>query len=472
MSEKDQRTLLALFVLFTIINYVTCNRFLRAYVSRANSISGNFQKVDYFIKRRTTLKEHGEHRMTNFRVALSILQVTVLSFGLIAQTGNGSFSQWRGLNRDGVYHEQDLLQKWPRGGPDLLWSTTVLGMGYASAAVTSEGVFTTGMIDEKGYVFGIDKQGQLKWKTEYGSEWTKSYEGTRTTPTVLDGLLYVEGTGGDVVCMNVENGDIVWRVNLKKKYGAREIKWGLTESLLIDGDNLICTPGGTKTNIIALNRHTGELVWSGKGVGDRAAYCSPIVVEHGGSRIIVTMTGESIIGVNAENGELFWSHTHETEYDINPNTPYYLDGKIYCVSGYGTGGVQLTLSDDGRSISEVWRNETLDVQMDGFVVIDGYIYGTSHERPAWHCIEWRTGEEMYVDPGLGKGNVITADGLIYFYGQNGKVGLIQPDPRRFELISSFKINRGTNEHWAHLVISDGILYVRHGDTLMAYDIRS
>lgn len=409
--------------------------------------------------------------MQSSRIHVVFFLIATLAVGLLAKPTDGTFSQWRGLNRDGVYHEQNLLKSWPDKGPKMLWTAGYLGKGYSSAAVTKNTIFTTGMIDGTGFVFAFNKAGKLLWKTPYGQEWSRNYEGSRTTPTVVGDRLYIEGTGGEVFCLNSGNGDVVWKTSLIEKYGARKIRWGLVESLLIDGDQLICTPGGTETNLIALNRHDGSLLWSSKGVGDKAAYCSPTVFEHGGKRTIVTMTGKSILGVNAENGKLLWSHPHITSYDINPNTPYYLDGRLYCVSGYGTGGVQLELSPDGTSVKEVWRNKSLDVQMDAFVVVDGFIYGTSHKKPAWHCLDWKTGEERYVDPGIGKGNVIFSDGLIYCYGDNGKVGLIEPDPDSFKLISSFKISQGTNEHWAHSVISDGVLYIRHGNTMMAYDIQ-
>jgi len=410
--------------------------------------------------------------MKSFQKFSLFVLTALISVSLLGKAKTESFSQWRGLNRDGNYHEQNLLKAWPENGPELLWTASYLGKGFSSAAVTSRGIFTTGMIDGKGFVFAFDKQGSLSWKTEYGKEWDRSHEGTRTTPTVIDDLLYIEGTSGDVVCLNATSGKIVWETNLMDEYDAPQLKWGLTESLLIDGDRLICTPGGSKMTIIALDRFSGKLLWSSKGDGNSAGYCSPVLIEHGGRRLIVTMTGKSIIGVDAENGDFLWSHEHTTSYDVNPNTPYYQDGKIYCVSGYGTGGVQLELSADGKKVKEIWRNKSLDSQMEAFVVVDGYIYGTSHKKPAWHCLDWKTGKETYSSPGLGKGNVIYADGLIYFYGENGKVGLVKPNPKSFELLSSFSVTQGSNPHWAHTVISDGVLYVRHGEVLMAYKIRS
>ncbi len=380
-------------------------------------------------------------------------------------------SNWRGPDRDGKYPETGLLQSWPEGGPELIWSFTGLGQGFASAAVTENMVYTTGMVEETGYVFAFDKAGQLLWKYDYGNEWNRNYPGSRTTPIIVGDLLYIEGTNGEVVCLNAGDGSVVWRTNLFDEYGARNIRWGITESLLIDGDRVICTPGGSEDNVVALNRFNGEKIWSSPGGGGRSAYCSPVLFEHGGNRIIVTMMDNFIVGVNADNGEALWKYKHRTSYDINPNTPYYQNGKIYCVSGYGTGGIQLILSPDGSDVKEIWRNETLDSQMDAFIVLDDYIYGTSHQRPGWHCLEWETGKETYGGPGLGKGNVIFAEGLIYNYCDNGKVGLIRPNPESFDLISSFEVTAGTLQHWAHPVIADGILYIRHGDTLMAYNIR-
>ncbi|NQU67239.1 MAG: PQQ-binding-like beta-propeller repeat protein, partial [Candidatus Marinimicrobia bacterium] len=283
-------------------------------------------------------------------------------------------------------------------------------------------------------------------------------------------LTYISGTIGDVTCLKTSSGDIVWQKNVKSEYDAEKIRWGLTESVLVLDDMVISTPGG-KNNMVAFNRFTGEQIWVCNDSDEASAYCSPVLVKHGGTELIVTMTARSIIGVDASTGELYWKFPHKTSYDVNPNTPYYQDGKLYCVSGYGTGGVQLALSDDGKSVSRVWRDKTLDSQMDGFIVHDKYIYGTSHKKPAWHCLDWENGKEMWVDPGIGKGNVIFADGLLYSYAENGTVGLIEPSPNGFNLISSFKVSKGTNQHWAHPVINNGMLYIRHGDTLLAYKVK-
>jgi outer membrane protein assembly factor BamB len=185
------------------------------------------------------------------------------------------------------------------------------------------------------------------------------------------------------------------------------------------------------------------------------------------------MTGRSLIGLDAETGDFLWGQYHKTRYDINPNTPMYVDGYVYAVSGYGTGGQLVKLSEDGKSIELIWSDETLDSQMGAAVIVDNYIYGSGHRNKGWHCVEWKTGKVQYSSTELGrKGNIIFADGLLYCYAENGEMGLVRPNPSKFDIISSFEIEEGSGSHWAHPVIADGKLYVRHGDVLMVYDIKS
>jgi len=381
----------------------------------------------------------------------------------------GENSQWRGPDRSGIYPESGLLKSWPDGGPPILLEISGLGDGYSSPAVTDDLIIVTGMKEKRGFSFAFTKDGKPAWTTEYGEEWYRSYEGARTTPTVVGDLTYLSGALGDVTCLKTATGEIVWQKNTSSEYSAKSLRWGLTESLLVHGDLVYSTPGG-KNNMVAFNRFSGQQVWVMQESEEASAYCSPVIVTTGEAEIIVTMTGRSIIGVDPINGKLLWKHPHITDYDINPNTPYYKEGKLYCVSGYGTGGVQLSLSPDGKAIKEIWRDEKMDVQMDGFIVHNGAIFGTSHKIPAWHCINWNSGQEMWVEPGIGKSNVIMADGLIYGYSQDGEVALIVPTTEGYKELSSFQIKKGSNQHWAHPVINSGVLYVRHGDILLAFNI--
>lgn len=379
-------------------------------------------------------------------------------------------SQWRGPNRDGVFPNESLLKAWPEEGPVLIWTVDGLGDGYSSAAVTADRVYVTGMTGGEGFLHAFDKDGKPVWKASYGPEWNGSRPGARTTPTVVGDKIYLMSAKGQAVCID-KDGKKVWSVDLMARFGARNLQWGMTESPLVDGDRVFCTPGGRRVMMAALDRHSGETVWTIKGTGETSGYCSPCLIRHGGKRLILTMTGASIVGVDPDTGELLWRHSHVTDYSVNANTPLYHDGHIYAVSGYGTGGQMFALSEDGKSVKRVWSQAKLDSQMGAAVLVDGYIYGSGHKNRGWHCLDWKTGKVMYSARKIGnKGAIIFSDGMMYCYSERGDVALVKPDHQEFMVVSSFRIKKGSGEHWAHPVIHDGRLYIRHGDALMVYQI--
>lgn len=380
-------------------------------------------------------------------------------------------SQWRGPARDGAYPNEKLLKAWPAQGPKLLWSADGFGQGYSSVAVAGDRIYLNGMFDGKGYLFALDKKGKQVWKIFYGPEWDEGRPGSRSTPTIVDDKIYFMSGEGQVHCINTTDGKILWTVDLIDKFGARNLRWGMTESLIIDGDRLFCTPGGRNVMMAILDRQSGKTLKEIKGNGEKSAYCSPCIIKHGNRRLLLTMTGVSVIALDADQENYLWRQKHQTKYDINPNTPLYIDGYVYTVSGYGTGGQLFKLSPDGNSAELVWAEETLDSQMGAAIRVDGFIYGSGHDNKGWHCIDWKTGKVQYTAKELGrKGNIIFSDGMLYCYSEKGDVGLVKPNPGKFDVVSSFKVERGSGEHWAHPVISDGSLYVRHGDVLLVYDI--
>jgi outer membrane protein assembly factor BamB len=401
-------------------------------------------------------------KSATFYVSIVVLCMTVLS--------SAADAQWRGPQRDGVYPGEELLDVWPVGGPKLLWVADSIGEGFSSVAVTDTRVFVTGAIEGTGYLFAYNHGGTQIWKSEYGTEWTKSYPGSRTTPVVVGNRIYFVSALGIVHCFDTR-GKEIWTVDVAQPYKAKAVSWGLVESLLVDGDTVFCTPGGQNATVVALNRHTGETIWESKGNGEGSAYCSPRLVTHNGTRLIVTMTAKSVIGVDPGTGELLWSHPHVTDYDVNPNTPLYHDGYLLILSGYGTGAQKLKLTPGGTGVEKVWEQATLDSQFGSALLVDGYLYGSGQKHRGWHCVDWETGEVKYTDRALGgKGNIIFADGLAYCYSEKGAVGLVKLSPEKFQVISSFKVEHGSKQHWAHPVIQNGTLYVRHGEVLMAYDI--
>lgn len=404
---------------------------------------------------------------------LRLKKATSLIFLLIifGQIKSQEIIQWRGNNRDGKYNESNLLKEWPDNGPELLWHFDELGAGHASAAVSDTKIYTAGTTAEgNGFVIALDHDGNEIWKTEYGKEFMDSWPGVRTTPAIFGDKLYIYSAFGKLVCMNKNNGEIIWSVNVFEDYDGRNIKWGVTENLVIHDNKIYVTVGGKDANVIALNKDDGTLVWKNKGNQEKSAYCSPTVIKHNDRHIFVTQTESSIMGFDANTGEFLWDHYQPNQYYVHANTPLYKDGMLYIVSGYGKGGVMLTLSDDGSTITELWRDSTLDNRMGGVILLDGKIYGSGDYNREWYCLDWNTGELLGSTPLFKKGNIIYADGMFYCYSEAGEVALAIPENNKFNMISKFSVPYGEMQHWAHLVIHNKKLYVRHGSSLMVYDI--
>jgi outer membrane protein assembly factor BamB len=337
------------------------------------------------------------------------------------------------------------------------------------------------MIDGEGFLFAYDLAGNLKWKESYGPEWTGSYKGTRTTPTVDGNRVYVFSGTGVMACFEAGTGRKIWEVNSLEKFEGRNIRWGMSGSPLIDGDKVYCTPGGKKGVIVALDKMTGQTVWATPGSDERSAYSSPILIERGDNRLLINMIQKSVICVNADNGELIWREPYVTPSDTGGVTPVYKDGHVYVTSAvereFTRGGVMFELSADGTSVSEKWNDQTLDTGHGGVVLVDGYLYGSTFDgipKGDWVCLDFDTGKVMYKATWNGnKGSVIYADGMLYCYDENtGDVALVKASPRDFEIVSSFCVTQGSGQHWAHPAISNGRLYIRHGDALVAYSIKS
>jgi outer membrane protein assembly factor BamB len=396
--------------------------------------------------------------------------------GLMMLSLNMLFSQdaaqWRGPNRDGNYNETGLLKIWPEGGPKLLWHFDELGQGFSSAAIAGERIYTSGIINGIGNIFCFSMDGKLLWKVPYGEEWTESTPGVRSTPVINDGKIYLLSGFGKLVCRKADDGTFIWAVDLQKDMDGINIRWGYTENLLIDGNKLFCAPGGTEYNVVALDKNTGKLIWKCKGKGEKSAYCSPAIIRLPKRSILVTMMENSILGIDAASGTLLWSHEQTNTYSVHANTPLFHEGYVFCSSGYGRGGVMLKLSDDGSSVTEVWRNASMDNKMGGYVLVNGLLYGADDEGKAWYCLDWKTGKVVYSNNITAKGNIIFADGMLYCYGEKGEIVLAMPSAIGFSRICGFNVPYGSDQYWAHLVIYKGRMYVRHGNSLMVYDIKN
>jgi outer membrane protein assembly factor BamB len=392
---------------------------------------------------------------------------------------SGSITGWREDNRTGVSSETGLLKSWPEGGPSLIWANTELPAGHSSPAIGNNTIYITGIDRETDVLIALDESGKIKWQTPYGRAWNASHPETRCTPTIDGDRVYVSSGYGDLACIDANSGEIIWSQQTSEIHKGTYGSWGIAESVIIDGDKLYYTPGGPETMTLALDKTTGALIWKSPSLKDKPGYISPIIVDYAGMQTLINVSLGHTFAVDVSNGDILWRVPHsprEGSRDlIKCVTPLFHDGKVYVTGGYNTEGRLIGIAGDGRSADVIWNDDVLDVHHGGVVMIDGYIYGANWINNGdgnWCCIKWDTGEKMWEEHWNCKGSIIAADGMLYIYDEkNGNVGLVRPGPSKFDLISSFKISLGSGPHWAHPVIHNGYLYIRHGKALMAYDIK-
>ena len=403
----------------------------------------------------------------------------VLLLCLVAVSVRGAdVSEFRGVDRTGVFPETGLLQSWPEEGPPLLWERDGFGVGFTSPLIVKGRIYLTGTLDkQESFVFVLDLEGKEIERIGYGIETTaESAPGSRCTPTMDGDDLFVLSGPGVLSCIDLAASSIRWQVNILERFNGPQTEWHLSESPLVDGDRVICTPGGEDAAMVALDRKTGDTLWVSRGLTDMTSHVVPLLVNHKGRSLVFTETARYLICVDAKTGELLWTREHETEWDIHAVTPIYRDRVLYYRAGYKSGGGLLKLSDDGSAYTVRWLDTELDCQHHGVVYIDGYLYGTSHHRGGGRlvCLDWETGEMMWADKAVRQSSIVAADGMLYAYedSRKGVLRLIRPSPEALEVVSEFSISGGPKEHWVHPVISGGRLYMRHGEKLRCYDLRA
>jgi len=392
--------------------------------------------------------------------------------------------QFRGPNRDGVYPETGLLKQWPENGPHLLMKVEGIGEGWSSAAIDNNTIYITGKKDTADVLSAISPDGKILWQTVYGHSWNQSFPDSRATATIENGKAYLSSGMGEVVCFDLPTGKILWKKNTFAENGGSPGNWGIAESILLDGDNVFFTTGGSQTTMVALNKNTGETIWKTKSLNDNIAYVSPILIERNGKKQIIALGAKILFGVNPDNGNIDWTydyfHIDDAEWGesgavINCTSPIYHDGFLYVTSGYNHTGAKFKLKDDLSGVEFLWKDELLDNHHGGVVLIDGYIYGSNwvnNGKGNWCCISFETGEKKYEETFKNKGSIVAADGMLYIYSeQPGFVGLVKPTPEKFELVSSFQMTDGSGPCWSHPTIHNGKLYIRRGDVLKAYDVK-
>jgi len=383
--------------------------------------------------------------------------------------------QFHGPKRDNISTETGLLDQWPDEGPPLIWTASGLGHGFSTVSIAGGRIYTAGDVEHDTVVTALSLDGTIAWQASNGKAWTGSQPGSRGTPTLDGDRLYHENPHGDVVCLDARNGRRLWGLNVLERFRSENITWALAESLLIDGDRVICRPGGPEVSFVALDKRTGDVVWTAPSTGDLAGYSSTVLAECGGLRMLMALGSKALIAANADTGALLFRFEHESPFDENITMPIYHDGRVF-ISTRTTGSVMLRIDVEGSraSVEPVWRSRDLDNQHGGVILRDGYLYGSSHVNNSgkWICLDWQTGRTAHIEPGVGKGSLTFADGRLYTLSERGTVGLVRPTPEGHEILSRFDVPKGgRGPVWAHPVVCGGRLYLRHGDLLYAYDVR-
>jgi outer membrane protein assembly factor BamB len=385
---------------------------------------------------------------------------------------------FHGPDRTNKSTETGFLKEWPEGGPELAWTVSGLGEGYSTISIAEGYLFTAGMINTLTYVYAFDLNGNLIWKKPNGqswettNSWARGYTGSRSTPTYDEGVIYHLGELGQLTAFNYKTGNEIWSINLRKQFEADIPEYGYSESVYIEGDRLYCNPAGKKGYIVCLDKSNGELIWTNMDVPGTAGFSSSVLFNHGDYRQIAGLSSNSVYGVDSKTGKLLWNVNFENSRSNNVTDPIFHNGYVFASSGYGKGSILIKLNLSGSNfIPEiVWQTELMDNHHGGVILHNGYLYGSGHNARGWYCLDFMTGKQMWKSNG--KGSLTYADGMLYCLDERGKMILANAIPEKYEAVSTFDIpSGGKGMHWAHPVVCNGKLYIRHTDKLFTYDIK-
>jgi len=396
-------------------------------------------------------------------------------FGIVGIHAAADWPHWQGPDRNRISPETGLLQEWPPSGPRLIWTASGLGGGYGSMAVVGDRVYFQGARGANSVVIALNRaDGKEVWSKSLGPIETRMRTnqgaGPRGTPTVDGNRMYVLSENGDLVCLQTD-GTIVWQRNILKDFRGPQISWMISESPLVDGPHVVVSPGGPGAGLVKLDKMTGNTVWTSKELSDEAAYSSITAADIQGVRTYMTFTGSAGVGVRASDGKLMFRYPTAANRVANVATPVYSNNKVFFASGYGTGGglLDLRVQNGEVSATEVYFTREMRNHHGGMVLVGDYLYGFNDLILT--CLEFTTGKVMWRDRSVGKGSVTYADGHLYIQSENNVVGLAEASSSGYRETGRFEIPDKGAPSWAHPVISNGRLYVRNQDTVMAYDIR-
>jgi outer membrane protein assembly factor BamB len=423
------------------------------------------------------------------RFVVSCLVVLLASALACSKPPQNSWPTFRGPGRTAIAPDAGLLKEWPEGGPKLVWESDGAGRGYSSLAISGGRIYTLGDAPSTGeagdadeYLLAFDQaDGKPLWKAKTGPPWTSgqpSWQSSRSTPTVDSDRVYVVTPHGELVCCDLD-GKEQWRKDLTKDFaGDKADSWGYSESVLIDGDKLVCTPGGDKDTMVALNKRTGETIWTCSRPDDRGAgHASIVIAEIGGTRVYVQTTGSGAMGVRAADGKLLWTYDIDQTTAVIPS-PIVRGDLVFFTAGYNRGGAllkQVPAAGGEVTIEEIYPlNRELANKHGGVVLLGDYLYGDSDDRGIPFCAKLMTGKVVWKHRGSGhnSASIAAADGHLYVRYADGTMTLVEASADGFKEVGTFLVpGSGDRPSWSHPVIVDGKLYLREGDKLLCYELR-
>lgn len=423
--------------------------------------------------------KNAESLMRNSWIIGGILSLCLFD----GQATANDWPQWRGPQRNGVSREKGLLTAWPKEGPRTAWKLNDVGSGYSTPSIAGNRLY---LISNDGVsaesVKCLDTaDGKPVWATKIGNvgnpKQQPNFPGARSTPTIDGDWIIALGSDGDLAALERGTGKERWHKSLRNDFAGKPGQWAYSESPLVDGESVICTPGGSEATIVALNKTNGELIWKcALPEGDEAAYASPIIVETGGKKQYVQLLQKGLVGVEAKTGKFLWRYGKAvSRYGANIPTPLASEGYIYtAAAGTGGGLVKLKATATGVEAEQVYFESKFPTAIGGAIKAGDYLYGTTGQSLL--CVEFTTGKIKWEERALGAASICYAEGMLYVHGENGEVGLVEASPEGYREKGRFtppdqpKHQNGMEKAWAYPVVANGKLYIRDHNMLWCYDV--
>jgi outer membrane protein assembly factor BamB len=378
-------------------------------------------------------------------------------------TARADWPNFRGPNHDGISEEKGFKTQWT-GSIPLRWEKAI-GSAFSSLACVGDKVYTCGTQADKQVTFCLNADtGDVVWQRPIEEAFPDSSggDGTRATPTLDDGRVYILGARGTLLCLDAAGGEEVWKTHLKDMP-----KWGFSGSVLIEGNLAIATAGSSEGALVAFDKKTGKVAW--RCGSDIAGYATPYPFTFQGKRYITGFTGVSAVIADAATGRLMWQTPWKTAWNVNASSPIFHDGYLFLSSGYDTGCELFKLRVAGEELEaeSVWKSDVLLNKFQSCILYEGNLYAS--DQKALVCVDFLTGKELWRKRRIKHGTLILADGHLILLTQEGRLQIAKVSPAGFEPQPAVDILKG--RCWTVPVLHRGRLYARNLERLVCLDLK-